>query len=132
MTSRELALRWAVAFCLTQAVECPLYGRLYGVRLPVAFGASAITHPLVVFAVWPAWGWLHGALARAVPGLWLGDTAYFIVYGALAETFAVVVEAAYLARWAQLGFARALRAALVVNGASAGVGLLCSWLTGWP
>jgi hypothetical protein len=46
---RELALRWLVAFAVTQAVECPLYVRVFRVRLGVAFGASAITHPFVCF-----------------------------------------------------------------------------------
>ncbi|MBK6514878.1 MAG: hypothetical protein IPG04_12330 [Polyangiaceae bacterium] len=132
MTTPELLARWTVAFLLTQLVECALYTRCYGVRLPIAFGASAITHPIVVFAIWPLWGAAHGALARAWPGFWLGDTAYFVVYGVVAETFAIGVEAAYLVRFARLAWQPSARASLLVNGASAGVGLLSSWLTGWP
>lgn len=104
---------WLGAFALTQAVEVPIYrlalpGRW---RLPVAFGASALTHPVVFFvfpAVWPG-------------GYWSGVAA--------AEAFAVLAEAAWLSAWgARLSVAWALAA----NGASLAVGLTSRAIWGWP
>jgi uncharacterized membrane protein len=132
MTTHELIARWAVAFVLTQLVECPIYFRAFGVRLPVAFAASAITHPIVVFAIWHGWGALYIALVRAFPGFTLGDDAYFIVYGVLGESFAVAAECAWLATAARLPLRRAMAASLVANAASVVVGLLASVTTGWP
>ncbi|MCB9688719.1 MAG: hypothetical protein H6738_18815 [Alphaproteobacteria bacterium] len=105
-------MTWVTAFLLTQAIEMPIY--LFGSRgsdLPVpwrvavAFGASALTHPIVWFVL--------RDLLEARLGFW----AYF----AIAETFAVVVEALYL-RWFELR--RPLLWSLLANGTSASVGLL--------
>ena len=41
---------WAFAFALTQLLEIPVY-RLGGWRIGTAFGASAITHPILTLAI---------------------------------------------------------------------------------
>ena len=113
MTS-ALALRWAAAFAVTQAVEAPIYAyalRGRPRRWAWALALSAVTHPVVFFAfprLWPG-GWLHQTLA--------------------AEAFAVAVEGALLSR---LGVARSLAWALLANGASVAVGLTARHLWGWP
>lgn len=132
MPPRELVLRWLVAFALTQAVECPIYVRVFRVRLPVAFAASAITHPLVCFVFPALWRAVYLAAVTAHPSWALSADAYFVGYGALAEPFAVLVEAAWLAWRARLPPRRALLASVAANTASGLLGLLCSWLVGWP
>lgn len=106
-------LRWLVAFAITQAVETPIYVRAQpGVRWPrrlaVAFGASAITHPLV---------WLA---PREAFGSWIG-------YVLAAETFAIVVEALWLRAF---GVARAGWWSLLANAASVAIGLALRAATG--
>lgn len=80
-------MSWWTAFALTQAIEMPIYGvgsRGSGLtvawRIAIAFGASAITHPVVWFV-------LPGPLTPM-----LGYWGYF----AVAEGFAFVAEALYL------------------------------------
>jgi hypothetical protein len=114
-------LRWLVAFAFTQVVEVPLWilalrrwgapRRHVATLAAIAFGASALTHPIVWF-VFP----------RIVP---FG----YVVMVAAAETFAVVVEAIYMRAF---GLRRALLASLVANGASAGLGFACRAAFGWP
>jgi hypothetical protein len=104
-------LRWLRAFVFTQIIEVPIYRRAFGCSLLEAFGASAITHPLVWwFAtshLWHvSWGWK--ALA--------------------CELFAWWVEAAY---FALLRRRRALLWTLVANGASFGIGMGCWYFFGW-
>ena len=70
---------WFWAFLFTQLVEVPIYAVGLRVSLLAAFGASAITHPLLWFVIFP---YLH------LPYVWL------IVVG---EGFAWLVEAVYLA-----------------------------------
>jgi hypothetical protein len=132
VTQGELFLRWLVAFALTQAVECPIYVRAFRVRLPVAFAASALTHPVVCFVLPALWRAVYLATVTAHPSWKLSPGAYFVGYGALAEPLAVIAEAAWLAWRARLPWRRAFLASIVANTASALVGLLCSWLTGWP
>jgi len=132
VTTRELVLHWLFAFALTQVVECLIYVRAFRVRALVAFGASTLTHPIVVFAIPALWEVLYLAIRARWPAFRLGDEAYFVGYGILAESFAVGAEAAYLATVGKLGARRGIVASLVANAASGGVGLLCSWLTGWP
>ena len=69
---------WFRAFLFTQIVECPIYMR--GLRCPLwaAFGASALTHPIVWFvfpALWPGGylSMLFGAelFAWAAETIWL-------------------------------------------------------------
>jgi hypothetical protein len=114
-------MSWLVAFAFTQAFEVPIYlwvMRRQAVelstlgRLLVAFGASALTHPIVWFV-----------LPR------LQSTLGYWGYVAVAEVFAVLVEAAYVARF---GVERALLWAFVANAASASIGLTSRWLFGVP
>jgi hypothetical protein len=106
---------WLAAFAFTQAVEVPLYTwalRRRRVAALWAFGASALTHPVVWF-VMPQLSW---------PGGYWG-------YVAAAETFAVGVEALYLR---SLGVRWPLLWALLANGASASLGLASRAWFGWP
>ena len=103
---------WLIAFVFTQAVEVPIYSVGLRVGLLPAFGASAITHPILWFAIFPY---------LPLPRFWL------VIVG---ESFAFLVEAAYFA------FVFRRRHVLVwsalANGASFGTGLLSRWLFGIP
>jgi hypothetical protein len=103
---------WLAAFVFTQLVEIPIYAVALRARLPVAFGASAITHPIVWFVIFPF-----------VPLPYLGRIV-------LAESFAVVAEAMYFRLL--LGRPRVWPWALAANAASFGTGLLSRWLFGVP
>lgn len=103
---------WLVAFLFTQMVEVPVYSRGLGVSLPSAFGASAITHPILWFVVFPY---------LPLPYLWL------IVVG---EAFAFLVEAAYFAYL--LRRRRALLWSALANAASFATGMLSRQLFGVP
>lgn len=99
---------WLQAFLLTQLVEVPIYllalrTRPAWQRPLAAFGASALTHPLV---------WLATASAPA---------AWFWTVVAASELAAVAVEALYLRA---LGAPRPLLWSLSANAASFGTGLL--------
>jgi hypothetical protein len=79
-------------------------------RAIIAFGASAITHPIVWF-VFPR------------------ITGNYNMMVLEAETFAVVVEAIYLRLF---GLRNALLWSIVANMASAGLGLGFRYFFGWP
>jgi hypothetical protein len=107
-------MSWWTAFALTQAIEIPLYllgmrgsALTLGWRLAAAFGASALTHPVVWFVL---------------PELGLSVWPYFV----LAETFAVVTEWIYLRAFE---IPRPAVLSLTTNATSATVGLLLHWLT---
>jgi hypothetical protein len=107
---------WLVAFFFTQLFELPIYWRATK-SLRVGFFASAITHPVVWF-VFPA--------LRALfdPGF---VSSGYVVMVALAETFAVLVEA----WWLRLnGVKRAFWWSLGANTFSATCGLLLRAATG--
>jgi rhodanese-related sulfurtransferase len=98
---------WLLAFLLTQLVEVPILAawlrpRPLRERMLLAFGASAITHPIL-------WLVLRPLLAPHS----------FVAYVVIGELFAVLVEAHYLRR---LGVEDALLASVTANGAS--------WITG--
>lgn len=115
LTASYLAA-WARAFAFTQIVEAPIYRWGFGARWRTAFGASALTHPFV----WFAFPWLQHAWGMP-----------YTRWVALAEVFALLVEAALLARAEKLPPGRALLASLVANGASFGLGLVCNaWFGG--
>jgi hypothetical protein len=103
---------WLTAFAFTQLVEVPIYSVGLRVRWWAAFGASAITHPLLWFVIMP--------LAPLTFGARVG----------LGEAFVVLAEAAYF----RLGWRRphALTWSLVANAASFGLGLLCRRWFGAP
>jgi hypothetical protein len=97
-----MILDWLQAFVFTQLVEVPIYRRALGGRTAVAFGASALTHPVVWFVF---------------PRLGLGGYAASLVG---AELFAVLVEAAWLRAF---GLRRALAWSAAANAASLALGL---------
>lgn len=110
---------WSFAFLFTQAFEVPIYLFMMdrqrlplssAARVAVAFGASGLTHPIVWFLI---------------PKLGLP----FVGYVALAEVFAVSVEALYFARF---GLRRPLLWSFVANATSASLGLLSRSLFGVP
>lgn len=125
-------IAWLLAFLFTQAVEVPLYlallrppprlrallpDELLPARplgraraLTAAFGASALTHPVV---------WLAFPLVPAPYELQV----------VLAEAFAVLAEAWWLSRW---GAPWPLLWSLAANGASLGLGLAARALWGAP
>jgi hypothetical protein len=103
---------WAIAFLFTQMVEVPIYAVGLRVGLLPAFGASAITHPVLWFAIFPH---LH------LSYFWL------IVVG---ESFAFLVEAAYFA-WL-FHRRRALLWSALANAASFSAGMLSRRMFGVP
>jgi hypothetical protein len=104
---------WLRAFLLTQLVEIPIYRRALGCGYLAAFGASAITHPLV---------WL-GVVYR------LGGLSY-LQLAILAELFAWLTEGAYFTFL--LKKRRGFLWALVANAASVLVGWLSHRWFGVP
>ena len=101
--------QWLAGFAFTQAIEVPLYLRLTG-SWRVSVTASALTHPLVWF------------LFPLLP------LPYWVMLGC-AETFAVVVEGAWL-EWNEVD--RAYFLSLLVNATSFTVGLLLRLVFGAP
>jgi hypothetical protein len=111
-------LAWLEAFTITQLVEVPVY--FYALhelnfsklkKVSVAFGASAITHPIVWF-IFPVLLPSHPAVTVAG-----------------AETFAVAVEAVYLRAF---GLRLYFSWSLVANSLSFSVGLLLRRLINFP
>lgn len=120
---------WLHAFFFTHAVEIPVYvlamrhalrgghserPRLLVWQLVLAFGASAITHPMVWFVI---------------PNI---PSSSYWEYVARAETFAVLVEAFYFYSFHVVNLRRALVWSLVANGLSAGLGFASRAVFGWP
>jgi hypothetical protein len=103
---------WFWAFLFTQMVEVPIYSVSLRVGLLPALGASAITHPLLWFVIFP-----HLAL----PYGWR------LVVG---EVFAFGVEAAYFSLLFRRR--RAWLWSAVANAASFGTGMLSRSLFGMP
>ena len=104
-------MTWLQAFLVTQALEVPIYWLgtrssplSWSLRLGVALGASALTHPVVWFVLPP--------LLEPRLGWW----GFFVV----AEAFAILAEWWYL-----LSFAvdRPLRLSATANGVSLTFGL---------
>lgn len=119
---------WLRAFLLTQTIEMGVYARIAGAarplheRLAIAFGASAITHPLVWFVIPAAVRASHLAT-----GDWRTD--WQIAVG-LAEAFAFSAEAVWL-RLFGVRLEQALAASLLANGASFTLGLFLYQHMGW-
>lgn len=105
---------WLAAFALTQAIEAPIYVSGARARWTEALSASALTHPFVWFVI-PRL--VDGALIPAGFGVWDRWLVMFVV----AETFAVIAEAAYMA-W--LGRRRPLLWSAIANAASVTIGLV--------
>lgn len=87
-------------------------GRTALARLAIAFGASALTHPVVWFVI---------------PRVWSGSS--YLAMVVVAEAFAWLAEALWLARFR---VPRALVWSFAANAASVAVGLTLRELTGWP
>ncbi len=126
---------WRDAFLFTQIAEIPIYvlamrhaiakgiaerPRPWHLQLLAAFGASAITHPVVWFVI-PELAASFADPSRA-----------YIEYVIRAETFAVVVEAFYFHLIAGVRMRRALVWSLLANGISASAGFASRHYFGWP
>ncbi len=132
-------LRWLIAFAFTQLVEVPVYARaIEGQRvarsLPaasaIAFGASLITHPVVWFVIPSWWADLYLRVIDRAPWATIpSPMARYVAMAVVAETFAVLVEAAYLRAWR---LRRALWWALAANALSLSLGLASRALFGLP
>ena len=102
---------WLWAFAFTQLIEVPVYMRLLACRPVRAFGATALTHPLIWYAfphlrleyVW--------AVALVALFAWLGETLYFV---------------------RPYGLRRALWASLLANAASCALGFVSRGVLGVP
>jgi hypothetical protein len=104
---------WLAAFLFTQIVEVPIYVRALPCGPLAAFGASAITHPVVWFGFFsPRFAAPYAARAIA------------------AELFAWLVEAAYFGLL--LRKRRALLWSFVANASSLGLALVSRALFGAP
>ena len=118
MAGAAYFLGWLRSFAFTQLVEVPIYLRgIPGPRLragAIAFGASALTHPLVWYVF---------------PRLPFGS---FFRMAVAAELFAWVTEAAYLWCWRVRGPLRALGLSFAANGASLALSLLSRRVFGIP
>jgi hypothetical protein len=97
---------WALAFALTQIIEMPIYRALAPVGWWRAFLLSAVTHPIVWYAIPPL-------CERA--GLGYGQLLW------IAEAFAYLVEAAMLRAWG-LRWWRAIAVSAIANTASFAIG----------
>jgi hypothetical protein len=99
------AAEWLLAFAATQAIEMPIYARVLAPpgRAAKAFVPSALTHPVIWFALAPHWPGSYPAML------------------AVAEAFAVVAEAAVLGAFRAR---RPLAWSIVSNAASFGAELL--------
>jgi hypothetical protein len=122
---------WFDAFVFTQAVEVPVYvvairhaqatgwserPRPFHWQVLLAFGASAITHPIVWYLI---------------PGVADPRSAY-TDYVVTAEAFAVLVEAFYFYSFHVVWLRRALVWSLIANALSAGLGETSRRLLGFP
>lgn len=120
---------WLSAFFFTQAVEIPIYvamirregrdggppeERRLAVQIALAFGASAITHPIVWFVI-PQIAY---------------DSYWEMV--SRAELFAVAVEGLYLYALHLADLRRAFGWSLLANASSFGLGLSSRAIFGWP
>ncbi len=94
--------------------------RHLSLQLALAFGASAITHPVVWFVI---------------PGLapsFADPSAAYLEYVIRAEAFAFIVEAFYFHMILGVSIWRALGWSFLANGLSAGLGFLSRGIFGWP
>lgn len=122
-------VRWLLAFLVTQLVEMPIYRRRARTTWLEAFGASAFTHPIVWFVI-PGWVYAFTEQVLAARfGLRLTARESWLVMAIVAESFAVLAEAAYLKLLLR---PRPLSTSLIANGASVAVGLTLRSLFGLP
>lgn len=117
----EMLSPWLIAFTLTQVVEMGVYMNVPGpdrpakARVAIAFGASAITHPIVWYVIAPLYHPLHLDWWTIV---------------AVAEAYAFLVEAIWL--WLfDYRLRTAILASATANGLSFTIGLFCYEVLGW-
>ena len=123
-------IAWLVAFVFTQCIEIPIYVRALRGRPVVAFGASAITHPIVWFVIPRMWVRSYLSLIAWSPLFIVrAPIARYACMVLLAESFAIAVEALYLRAF---DVRRAFAWSLLANGASVTLGLLSRAAFGWP
>jgi hypothetical protein len=103
---------WLAAFLFTQIIEVPIYTRALRGRALVAFGASALTHPIVWFVL---------------PRLLFASSYRIKVL--LYEIFAIGAEAIYMGSF---GLRRPLFWSFIANAISASLALICRANFGWP
>jgi len=120
---------WFWAFLFTQAVEVPIYVLGLRARPIEAFGASALTHPIVWFVIPPVFAWLYLALLAPYPSLRLAQEPRYWTMVVIAEAFAIVAEAVYMRA---LGREKTLRWSFAANMASVTLGLLSRSMFGYP
>jgi hypothetical protein len=125
----QVLARFALAFTLTQLIEVPIYMRGARVRPTIAFGASALTHPVVGFVIPHVADAIYAWMSRRGIEVVYRQDFRTLGFALLAEGFAVVVEAIYLGAFK---VKRAFAWSLLANAMSAGIGYLLSSLTGWP
>lgn len=106
--------QWLYAFAFTQAVEIPIYMRPLKGRYVVAFGASAITHPLLWFVA----GRIH--FFQDQNGIYC------------AEGLVVLVEAAWIYAFGVRPASQALVWSGVANGMSFALGLVSHYYFNFP
>lgn len=112
---------WLLAFALTQVCEMGIYANAPGPerplreRIAIAFGASAITHPIVWFVITP---------------LYLPLDLDWWTMVAIAEAFAFSAEAIWMMAFGHRALV-AFGASLAANGLSFTIGLFCYEALGW-
>jgi hypothetical protein len=120
---------WFWAFLFTQIVEIPIYMRGLRARMLEAFGATALTHPIVWFVIPEAFEWFYRAVFAHHASLQMTANTRYYVMVAIAETFAVVVEALY---FRALFLEKPWRWAFIANMSSFGLGMLSRTAFGFP
>ncbi|HVK63939.1 MAG TPA: hypothetical protein VM694_05680 [Polyangium sp.] len=120
---------WFWAFVFTQVVEIPIYVYGFRVRVYEAFGASALTHPIVWFVIPTLWERFYLAVFAPHPSLWISQTPRYWIMVVIAETFAVTAEAGY---FRFIGKKKTLGWAFAANMASVTLGFASRALFDWP
>jgi hypothetical protein len=120
---------WLSGFAFTQIVEVPIYAwcardRGWVERIAIAFGASALTHPIVWFTIRDLF---YGPHSMLDPSMAASDR--WLAYAIVAESFAIGIEALYLRA---LSVRQPFVTALGANLMSVGLGLLSREVFGWP
>jgi hypothetical protein len=120
---------WVWAFLFTQVIEIPIYMRGLSVKPYEAFGASALTHPIVWFVIPSLVYHLYDFLHSLYPAFQLASAPRYWVMVVIAEIFAVVAEAIY---FRVIGKEKTWRWSFLANMASVSLGLASRSLWGWP
>ena len=120
----DLVTSWALAFAFTQIVEVPIYQRAFKARFGEAFGASAVTHPIVWLVMMPR------TLGFAIAPAFLADASWQ-TRAIVMELFAWLAEAAWFALVSRVRpLHRAVFWTFVANAVSLLLGFLAQHLFG--